>query len=141
MAAETDLERLLSGLNPTLVEGVYVFATLSADRIPDGLRPLMVFREAEGTTLILSREEAAHRGIAYDFPCRMITLAVHSALDAVGLVARMATALADCGIPANPVSGYYHDHLFVPLGREGEALAVLQGLVDLSRQIESVTAE
>jgi len=28
----------------------------------------------------------------------------------------------------NPVSGFYHDHLFVPLGKEGEAVETLREL-------------
>lgn len=28
----------------------------------------------------------------------------------------------------NPVSGFYHDHLFVPLGREEEAVEALKEL-------------
>lgn len=28
----------------------------------------------------------------------------------------------------NPVSGFYHDHLFVPDGREQDALAILKTL-------------
>ena len=32
------------------------------------------------------------------------------------------------GISVNPVSGFFHDHLFVPEGREGEAMEALRGL-------------
>ncbi len=123
MAGERDLDRLLASLSAVLAEGVHVFATVA--EVPPGLTPRMTFREAEGTTLILLREEAEARGIAYEFPCRMITLDVHSALEAVGFIARVATELAARGMGVNPVSGFYHDHLFVPEGREAEALAVL----------------
>ena len=34
--------------------------------------------------------------------------------------------MAALGIAVNPVSGFYHDHLFVPEDRAEEALAVLQ---------------
>nr|WP_255536405.1 ACT domain-containing protein [Pacificimonas pallii] len=55
----------------------------------------------------------------------MITLNVHSSLAAVGFLARITTALAKAGIGVNPVSGFHHDHLFVPDGRERDAMAVL----------------
>lgn len=58
----------------------------------------------------------------------MITLNVHSSLEAVGFMAVIATKLAEKGMGVNPVSGYYHDHLFVPVGREEEALRTLQKL-------------
>lgn len=88
----------------------------------------MIFAEAEGITLILLREEAQAHGIAHEFPCRMITLDVHSSLEAVGFIARIATELAAQGMGVNPVSGFYHDHLFVPEGREQDALRILKDM-------------
>ena len=86
----------------------------------------MCFREAEGTTLILSQSQVEAHGIDWEFPCRMITLDVHSSLDAVGFIAVIASKLAEAGMGVNPVAGFYHDHLFVPDGREDEALAILR---------------
>ena len=126
MSGETNLDRLLAAMSAELVEGVYVFATV--DSIPDGLTPRMVFREAEGTTLILLQSQAEHAGLAYEFPSRMITLNIHSSLDAVGFMARIATALAAEGMGVNPVAGFYHDHLFVPEDRAEDAMAVLKAL-------------
>lgn len=128
MTGETGLEALLRGMSARLAEGCLVFATLPDRRLPPGLAPLMTFEEAEGTTLILRREAAEAAGLAYVFPCRMITLEVHSALDAVGFIARIATELTRHGIGANPVAGYFHDHLFVPEDRADAALAVLHRL-------------
>ena len=50
---------------------------------------------------------------------------MHSSLEAVGLLAEVARRLAAHGISVNVVSGYYHDHLFVPVDRAEEALAAL----------------
>lgn len=125
MSGETDLDTLLRTLAATLDPEAYVFATLPGEAVPDGLVPRMAFREAEGLTLILTLAEAEAHGIAHEFPCRMITLDVHSSLAAVGFIARIATELARRGMGVNPVSGFHHDHLFVPAGREDEALAIL----------------
>jgi hypothetical protein len=38
------------------------------------------------------------------------------------------TRLAAAGMGVNPVSAYFHDHLFVPAGRAEEAMAVLHAL-------------
>ena len=128
MAGETDLGTLLRSMSARLAPGTYVFATLPKGRVPPGLSPRMIFEEAEGTTLILRREEAEAQGLAAEFPCRMITLEVHSSLAAVGFIARIATELARAGMGVNPVSGFFHDHLFVPEDRAEEALAVLRRL-------------
>ncbi|MTH76684.1 ACT domain-containing protein [Paracoccus aestuariivivens] len=126
MGGETDLEKLLRSVSARLVEGVHVFATLPRGAIPAGLTPRMVFHEAEGATLILLRSEADAYGLAYEFPCRMVTLDIHSSLEAVGFIAHIAAALARRGVGVNPVSGYFHDHLFVPDGRESEAMEILR---------------
>jgi hypothetical protein len=133
MSGETDLRALLGGMTAQLQDGVYVFATLPGPVMPEGVMPRMLFREAEGTTLILLQHEAERAGIFHEFPCRMITLNVHSALEAVGFIARIATALAAEDMGVNPVAGYYHDHLFVPLGREQDALRII---ADLSRKAQ-----
>ncbi len=121
---ETDLAVLLSTMRPRLDDGTYVFATV--DRMPLAVTPLMTFREAEGLTLILPEAEAA--GLSHGFRCRRITLTVQSSLEAVGFLAAIARTLADAGIPVNPVSAFFHDHLFVPADRADEAMARLQAL-------------
>ena len=128
MSGELNLDTLLQSLSATLVEGVYVFATVAPGAVPPALSPRMMFTEAEGVTLVLLRDEAEARGIAGEFPCRMITLDVHSSLEAVGFIARIATELARQGMGVNPVSGFYHDHLFVPEGREQDALRILEAI-------------
>ena len=128
MAGETNLDRLIKSLSAELVEGLFVFVSVPPDQRPKDLTPRMVFEEAEGTTLIMLKSEAQARGLAYEFPCRMITLNIHSSLEAVGFMARIASELAAHDMGVNPVSGFYHDHLFVPDGREQQALDVLQNL-------------
>ena len=86
----------------------------------------MTFEEAEGTTLILLKSEAESYGLPYEFPCRMITLNIHSSLEAVGFMAKIASELAKHDMGVNPVSGFFHDHLFVPDGREHDAMNILR---------------
>lgn len=128
MSGETNLNELLKTLSAQLAEGVYVFVTLADNSVPENIAARMVFREAEGTTLILHKSEAEAFGLAYEFPCRMITLDVHSSLEAVGFIARVATELAKHDMGVNPVSGFFHDHLFVPDGREQDALRILEDI-------------
>lgn len=130
MSGEQDLSRLLTTLKAELVDGVFCFVTLAGRDVPSGVSPRMVFKEAEGTTFILLREEAEAHGLAHEFASRMITLDVHSSLEAVGFMAIIATELAKEGISVNPVAGFYHDHMFVPEDRVEDALGVLKRIAE-----------
>lgn len=133
MSGEENLDVLIGSLSAVLVDGLYVFVTLQDKNLPENLAPRMVFEELEGTTLIVLKSEAEAHGLQYEFPCRMITLNIHSSLEAVGFMARIATELAKNNMGVNPVSGFFHDHLFVPDGREQDALKILQQLADANR--------
>ena len=116
-------------MRPELAPGVYVFATVEpGGDVPAGIVPQMIFREAEGVSLIVAEEEARNAGLTVTFPCRMITLRIHSSLAAVGFLAAIAARLASAGLAVNPVSGYFHDHLFVPAARAEEAMRILEAL-------------
>lgn len=134
MSGETNLSKLLGSMRPQLQPGRYVFVSLPLDRIlPDGVPPLMVFGEKEGWTCIVDEEAASRAGLSSTFPCRMITLSVHSSLEAVGFLATVLPRLAAAGMGVNPVSGFYHDHLFVPADRAEDAMRILEELAQAHR--------
>lgn len=128
MAAEEELCGLLAGLAPALEETVFVYTCHRARPDPLPESAAVVVREEEGWTVVVPRDEAVRRGWRHRFACRRITLAVHSDLTAVGLMAAVAAALAEAGIPANVAAGFHHDHVFVPVDRAEEALAILAAL-------------
>ena len=129
MPGERNLPTLLQNMKPDLHEGVFVFCTLpEGEEILATIRPVHIFREREGTTVVVRRQEAESAGMPYQFASRLITLEVHSALEAVGFLAAITTRLAAAGISVNPVSAFYHDHLFVPEDRAVEALHHLQNM-------------
>ncbi|MDE5459944.1 ACT domain-containing protein [Bradyrhizobium sp. CSS354] len=127
MTGERDLNALLRDMKPDRRPGIFVFCTIPTDQlIPAALSPLLTFREQEGTTLVIPREQAEAAGLCYAFASSLITLTVHSALDAVGFLATITARLATAGISVNAVSAFHHDHLFVPADRADDAMAVLQ---------------
>jgi uncharacterized protein len=123
---ETDFATLIRSMSPCLQPGVFVFVSTNAAH--EGVHPIMTFREAEGMTLIVPREQAVAAGLRTAFPSRMITLQIASSLEAVGFLAAITTALARAGIAVNPVSAFHHDHLFVPEARAGEAMEILRAM-------------
>ena len=134
MSGITDLDALLAQMEPVLAEGRFVYACVPAGDLEKHLfrGPIGLFREEEGVTLILPAD--ATEGLAAGAPMRMITLTVHSSLEAVGLTAAFAAALTAEGISANVVAGYHHDHIFVP-ERDGErALETLRALSRVARE-------
>ncbi|MCG2630145.1 ACT domain-containing protein [Bradyrhizobium sp. WYCCWR 13023] len=132
MTAERDLTALLQNMKPELRLGIFVFCTIPPTAsIPGTVTPLLTFREQEGTTLVIPLEEAEAAGLNHAFASRLITLTVHSALDAVGFLAAITAPLAEAGISVNAVSAFHHDHLFVPADRADEAMALLVGLPPL----------
>jgi uncharacterized protein len=127
MTGETDLATLLKTAKPEHNVGDYVFC-----RVADaGVFPLdevvMVFKEAEGVTLIVRKEWADRNRLEYSFVAAWITLTVHSSLEAVGLTAAFSSALAASGISCNVVAAYYHDHIFVDTLDLARAMDVLRG--------------
>jgi len=127
VTGERDLDALLKDMKPEMMNGTFVFCTLAPGvNLPATISPMLTFREREGTTLVLMHEEAERAGLRHEFPSRLITLTVRSALDAVGFLAAITARLAEAGISVNAVSAFHHDHLFVPADLADEALALLR---------------
>ncbi len=129
MPGETNLQRLLANMQPELLEGEFVFCSVSPKAF-DQLRihPIGWFREAEGITLIVERSIADDEGLDYEFISRRVTLNIHSSLEAVGFLAAITSKLAAAGISVNTISAYYHDHLFVPTDRASVVMMLLDEL-------------
>lgn len=129
MSGETNLSILLKSMQPVLRDGEYVFCIIDhQDNNYSELNPVCLFYEDEGLTLILRRERADAIALPYTSVFRMITLSIHSSLDAVGFLAAVTNKLAEHSISVNPVSAYYHDHLFVPASRVDEVMELLEEL-------------
>lgn len=127
MAGEKNLRRILAKFEPKLNDGTYIFCTVSGEAIRSA-HPLMQFREEEGTTWIVGKNEADKAGVKYQNVFSWITLSVHSALDSVGFTAAFTGALADHSISCNVVAGFYHDHLFIPETDSQKAMEILSNL-------------
>ncbi len=127
--SETTLATLIHEMQPRLCPGLFAFVHIpSGTAMPGGIAPIMMFKEDEGMTLIAPAEQATVASLHVTFLSRMITLDVHSALDAVGFLAAITARLAAAGIAVNAVSAFHHDHLFVLEDRAEEAVALLLGM-------------
>jgi len=124
-----DLDTLLEKLEPVLDLEEYVFCTVNGElKNYFGLNPLATFVEPEGLTLVLTKVQAQRLGACTDSTFKRITLSVYSSLEAVGLTAVVASALAKEGISANVIAAYHHDHVFVPTDKANQAVQILTKL-------------
>lgn len=127
MAGIDNLKILLKNMNPAHVKGEYVFCTFrTQSEEPSGANSILRFKEREGVTLILPRREADKLKLKYEQVWALVTLAVHSDLEAVGFLAAVTKALAEANICVNVVSAYFHDHLFVPKKQIRKAMRILR---------------
>ena len=126
----TDLNELLASMAPHLNEGEYVFCSLQGEYGDYlHLNPITAFRETEGLSLVIPKQSAIDNNISAESTYRMITLTVHSSLEAVGLTAAVATKLTDHNISANVIAAFHHDHILVQTEKAEMAMNALSEIV------------
>ena len=110
-----ELKDILGNLKPRILEGSFVFTTSNdeLDHLMKTFKPIATFREEEGITLVISKDEADKFNIKYDSLFRCISLGVHSSLNSYGLISSISRELTKKKISSNVFSGFYHDHIFV----------------------------
>ncbi len=129
MAGETNLRKLLDSMSPKLLPDEYVFCTVQGSYGDfSEAAPIASFCEAEGLTLVITKANAIKANFSFESTFKVITLMVHSSLDAVGLTAVVSSKLAEKGISANMIAAYYHDHIFVPTEKAEATIAALAEL-------------
>ncbi len=123
------MNTLIRLMKPAARKGRFVFCVIDEERLAKlKKKPVLVFREREGITVVLDEKTADENGFSYDSVWSLITLSVHSDLSAVGFLAAVTNALAEAGISVNAVSAFHHDHLFVPVGEGKKAVFILNKL-------------
>ena len=123
------LPQELATLKPVLSSSTFIFATFPHNTpIPSSLPVQMLFREAEGMTLVTTRNAADAEEIDYWQMVRLITLE-HTKMQSMDLTAFVTNRLLkDVEIDVNLVSGYRHDHCFVGTGYEEQVMKCLQDI-------------
>ena len=109
MAALSDLDALIAGLDASSDRTPYLFCSVPASpwppAVPDGVEPVAVVAEDEGFTVVVPAEQADAAGLDGErgFVAGRVTLRVHSDLAAVGLTAASEKVSFTAVIEATPV--------------------------------------
>ncbi|MBK8518730.1 MAG: ACT domain-containing protein [Saprospiraceae bacterium] len=122
----SELENLISNMNPILNDADYVFCAVSDISGIDLNSIVMQFKEKEGLTLIISKSEADKLGLVYEYVASWITLSVQSQLTAVGFTSAFSKVLSDQNISCNVVAALHHDHIFVNKSDAARAMEALR---------------
>ena len=129
MKAIDDLNIMLKKMNPKIIKEDLVFCTISEKQLSGlKIKPMLIFREAEGVTIVVKKAFANANKLSYSSIWSLITLNIHSDLLAIGFLASVTRELARAGISVNVVSAFYHDHLFVPKPKAEKAIKILKQL-------------
>lgn len=128
MSGNTNLQEVLNSLQVSCDEVEYGFATATDDTTISSKEVLCIFHEAEGLTIVASKDYLSAKDFTFEGTYAKLTIEVHTSLELVGLTAVLAKALADNGISANVIAAYYHDHVFVQYDVRQKATDILLGL-------------
>jgi hypothetical protein len=121
---EPNLRAQLAHLAPRLEGEPRVFRPFpGGDPLPGNA--VMVFRDAEGLSMILEVDVAAPGETVW----AQITFGLQASRDPSRVLAIITSQLAGHGIPCNIVSSFYHDHLFVEWDLADATMDVLMSLV------------
>lgn len=139
MSEESSLQKILQQLNPALTSKTYVFVALTNQSLLKvlGYDPVAFYKEAEGITLILRKEEADNNMLHYDKElCRIVFNAPHH-FECTGFNAIISSALAKAGIGTTPIKTIYKRSILVDKEDAHTALEILQAL---QNKVQSIKA-
>jgi len=113
-----------------LNEGEYVFCSIIEINKISMKNIIGFFKESEGYSIIISKEEAIKNNLPFYFVSAWITLEIDSTLDSVGLTSAFSKKLTKAGISCNVVAAYHHDHIFVPYPEKLKAIKILSDMYE-----------
>ena len=111
-----------------LNKGEYVFCSIIDIHKISMSNIICSFKESEGYSIIISKEEAIKNNLPFYFVSAWITLEIDSTLDSVGLTSSFSRELTNAGISCNVIAAYHHDHIFVPYKKRLKAVKILSDM-------------
>ena len=113
-----------------LNKGEYVFCSIIDINKISINNIICSFKESEGYSIIISKEEAIKNNLPFYFVSAWITLEIDSTLDSVGITSAFSKKLTKAGISCNVIAAYHHDHVFVPYLDKHKAMKILSDMYE-----------
>tara|TARA_X000000950_G_scaffold59239_1_gene71821 strand:+ start:84 stop:458 length:375 start_codon:yes stop_codon:yes gene_type:complete len=113
-----------------LNKGEYVFCSIIDIKKISINNIICSFKESEGYSIIISKEEAIKNNLPFYFVSAWITLEIDSTLDSIGLTSAFSKKLTKAEISCNVIAAYHHDHIFVPYLDKHKAMEILSDMYE-----------
>ena len=113
-----------------LNKGEYVFCSIIDINKISINNIICSFKESEGYSIIISKEEAIKNNLPFYFVSAWITLEIDSTLESVGITSAFSKKLTKAGISCNVIAAYHHDHVFVPYLDKHKAMKILSDMYE-----------
>lgn len=139
MSDKTSLQEVLQTLDPVLSPKSYVYVGIADQSLLKvfGYDPFAFYRDAEGITLILRKEDADNNLLKYDGVFCKISFNVEFSSECAGLTAILSSALAKAGIGIKPIHTAFKGHVLV---KQEDAHTALEILTALQAKIQGLSA-
>lgn len=129
----SNLYKLIKKMDPKLDQREFYFASVSEEYMMNLANLLdhikCIFREEEGLTIVFTKDiinDIKELTEKISGPFGLISLGAFTDLTGdIGFLSNIDSKLAENNISLNIVSGYFHDHLFVPYEKAELAIKVL----------------
>ncbi len=130
MSNRTSLQDVLQSIDPSLSSETYVYVGVPTQSLLKvlGYEPIAFFRENEGITLLMRKEDADNNFLKYDGEYCKITLDVPFSEASTGLTAIVSSALAKAGIDIKPIQTVYNSYIMINKDDAHTALEIMQAL-------------
>lgn len=139
MTKESSLQEILQQLEPALSTETFVYVGVSSQSLLKvlGYDPVAFFKEKEGITLIVRKEDADNNFLSYQHELCQIVFHAPFHFDCVGLTAIVTSALAKAGISVIPQLTVYNRSLYV---KKEDAHTALEILKVMQAKVQSMGA-
>jgi hypothetical protein len=129
MSETLDLTYLIKNMNPTLMEGEYVFCKVNTDsKKVHELEPVSTFKNGKEYIVIITKENADKNKFGYSDIYKMVSLEIQSNKSEAEFLAVITGVFADQGILSKLFTLLDVCYLFVPVEKIKDAQQLLHDL-------------